>query len=68
MEISIFDLAKKIHNLSKIKVSLEDSIEYVEDRPFNDKRYYISNEKLKQMGWQITTNLDEGLKNLLINK
>ena len=68
MEISILDLAKKIHNLSKIKVSLEDSIEYVEDRPFNDKRYYISNEKLKKMGWQITTNLDEGLKNLLINK
>ena len=68
MEISILDLAKKIHNLSKIKVSLEDSIEYIEDRPFNDKRYYISNEKLKQMGWQITTNLDEGLKNLLINK
>ena len=68
MEISILDLARKIHNLSKIKVSIEDSIEYIKDRPFNDKRYYISNEKLKQMGWQITTNLDEGLKNLLINK
>ena len=68
MEISIFDLARKIHNLSKIKASLEDSIEYIEDRPFNDKRYYISNEKLKKMGWKITTNLDEGLKKLLQNK
>ena len=68
MEISILDLARKIHNLSKIKVSIEDSIKYIEDRPFNDKRYYISNEKLKKMGWKITTNLDEGLKELLKNK
>ena len=68
MEISILELARKIHNLSKIKVSIEDSIEYIKDRPFNDKRYYISNEKLKKMGWKITMNLEEGLKKLLINK
>ncbi len=68
MEISILKLARKIHNLSKIKVSIEDSIEYIKDRPFNDKRYYISNEKLKKKGWKITMNLEEGLKKLLINK
>lgn len=26
-------------------------IRYVEDRPFNDRRYYISSEKLKSLGW-----------------
>ena len=26
-----------------------DFIEYVHDRPFNDKRYYISNKKLKEV-------------------
>ena len=65
MEISILDLAKKIHNLSKIKVSLEDSIEYVEDRPFNDKRYYINNTKLKNLGWNININFEDGINNLL---
>ncbi len=39
MEISILDLARKIHNLSKIKVSIEDSNEYIKDRTFNDKRF-----------------------------
>ena len=26
-------------------------ITYIEDRPFNDKRYYISNQKVKNLGW-----------------
>ena len=68
MEISILDLAKKIHSLSKIKSSLEDSIEYIEDRPFNDKRYYISNNKLKKLDWNINVDLDTGLKQLMNNK
>ena len=39
-------------------------IEYIEDRPFNDKRYYISNHKLKMLGWNITKELIEGLEEL----
>lgn len=39
-------------------------ITYVEDRPFNDKRYYISNSKLKSLGWEIEMNFDEGLVDL----
>ena len=39
-------------------------IEYIEDRPFNDKRYYISNQKLKMLGWNITKELIEGLEEL----
>ena len=65
MEISILELAKKIYELSKVKSSWTDSIEYIEDRPFNDQRYYISNEKLKSMGWEITIKLEDGLKELL---
>ncbi len=40
-------------------------IEYITDRPFNDKRYYISNEKIKRLGWNITKNFDEGIDNLI---
>jgi len=40
-------------------------IKYINDRPFNDKRYYISNDKVKLLGWKITMNFNEGLDNLI---
>jgi dTDP-glucose 4,6-dehydratase len=40
-------------------------ISYIEDRPFNDKRYYISNQKVKDLGWSINTNFDKGLDELI---
>ena len=42
-----------------------EHIEYIIDRPFNDKRYYISNEKIKKLGWEITENFEEGIDNLI---
>lgn len=42
-----------------------DWIEYVDDRPFNDKRYYISNDKLKQLGWNPQVDFMEGIRDLI---
>jgi dTDP-D-glucose 4,6-dehydratase len=42
----------------------EKYIEYVPDRPFNDTRYFISNDKLINLGWEQTIDFDEGLKKL----
>ena len=42
-----------------------EHIEYIIDRPFNDKRYYISNDKIKNLGWDITQNFEEGIDNLI---
>jgi len=39
-------------------------ITYVEDRPFNDKRYYISNAKVKSLGWEIEMDFEKGLADL----
>jgi UDP-glucose 4,6-dehydratase len=65
MEYSILDVAKIL--IKKIKNTEDYSkwITYIEDRPFNDKRYYISNEKLKNLGWSIGIGLDEGINMLL---
>lgn len=66
MEYSILELAKIL--IKKIKgdnENVEKWINYIEDRPFNDKRYYISNEKLKKLGWTITISFDKGIKMLL---
>ena len=68
MEISILDLAKKIHKLSNLKSHFQENVVYIEDRPFNDQRYYISNRKLKDLGWKIKMDINTGLKQLIENK
>jgi dTDP-glucose 4,6-dehydratase len=40
-------------------------IKYIEDRPFNDKRYYISNQKVKDLGWSIDIDFDKGIEELI---
>ena len=40
-------------------------IRYIDDRPFNDKRYYISNQKVKELGWEIKKEFDDGINELL---
>ena len=66
MEYSVMEIAKIL--IKMIKGENEDYekwIEYVEDRPFNDQRYYISNQKVKDLGWSIEINLENGLKSLI---
>ena len=54
-------LIKKIKNTE----NYGEHIEYITDRPFNDKRYYISNQKIKNLGWNINENFDEGINRLV---
>ena len=65
MEYSILDVAKKL--IKKIKKTEDYSkwITYIKDRPFNDKRYYISNRKLKDLGWKIKIKFDDGIDSLI---
>ena len=49
IQISIIELAKLIIN----KDDISEYIEYVNDRPFNDKRYEINSNKLKKLGWNV---------------
>jgi dTDP-glucose 4,6-dehydratase len=45
------------------KFGLDDgSIEYVADRPFNDKRYFIGSGKLEALGWKQEVPWEEGLQ------
>jgi dTDP-glucose 4,6-dehydratase len=67
MEFSIFDLGKILIKLIKGTDEYDNWIEYIEDRPFNDQRYYISNEKVKNLGWEIKVDLMTGLQSLVKN-
>ena len=64
-EYTILEISKL---LIKNIVNTEDYdkwITYIRDRPFNDKRYYISNQKVKDLGWKIETEFNEGIINLI---
>ena len=63
-EYSILELAKILIKLIKNTDNYDEYISYIEDRPFNDKRYYISNEKVKNLGWEIKVDFMDGLKEL----
>lgn len=67
MEFSVTDIAKILIRKIKNTEDYDKWIEYIEDRPFNDQRYYISNSKLRSLGWDIRIKLDEGLNNLINN-
>jgi dTDP-glucose 4,6-dehydratase len=64
-EYTVKEIADKLIKEIKNTENYDNWISYVEDRPFNDKRYYISNDKLKQLGWEIKTDFDQGLQELL---
>jgi len=66
MEYSVMDVAKILIKMIKNTENYDEWIEYIKDRPFNDQRYYISNQKLKDLGWIINISFFEGLKYLII--
>ena len=68
-EYSVLDIANMLIDMVHPLIDEEEDrakwITYVEDRPFNDKRYYISNEKVKSLGWEIKVDFKSGLAGLL---
>jgi len=67
-ECSVLDLAKTLIRLIRGVDEVDEWITYIEDRPFNDQRYYISNEKLKGLGWSVQMDFLEGLKELILKQ
>jgi len=51
-EISVMDVTKLMIKTINGSDDYDKYIIYVDDRPFNDSRYYISSEKLKSLGWK----------------
>ena len=64
-EYTVLEIAQILIKMIKNTENYNEYIEYIEDRPFNDKRYYISNEKVKNLGWNIDKDFMEGLKELI---
>lgn len=61
-EISNLDLAGKL--LGRFGVTdIASSIQHTRDRPFNDLRYAVDGEKLRELGWKPQVSFEQGLTN-----
>lgn len=65
-EFSVLDISKMLLDMMSPDdydgCSIDKFIKFIKDRDFNDKRYFISNEKLLSLGWKPKTNIHDGLK------
>lgn len=59
-ERRVIDVAKDICNL--FSLDPEEAIKFVDNRPFNDQRYFLDDQKLKILGWSERTTWEEGLR------
>jgi UDP-glucose 4,6-dehydratase len=64
-EYTVTEVARILVKEIKKTDSFESYVRFIEDRPFNDSRYFISNDKLKKLGWEIKIPFLEGIKNLV---
>lgn len=59
-ERRVLDVAKDICKL--FSLDPENVIKFVENRPFNDQRYFLDHRKLENLGWSEKTSWEEGLR------
>ncbi|KAK8949387.1 putative rhamnose biosynthetic enzyme 3 [Platanthera zijinensis] len=59
-ERRVIDVAEDICKL--FSLDPDAVIKFVENRPFNDQRYFLDDQKLKILGWSERTNWEEGLR------
>jgi len=55
------DVAKILINKIHDTEDYDKWITYIDDRPFNDKRYYISNKKIRSLEWNINISFEYGI-------
>lgn len=65
-EVSNLDLCGRLLSAMDIDQSTPERfrkwVKYTHDRPFNDCRYAVDGTKLRKLGWEQNTNLEDGLK------
>ncbi|CAN6573854.1 unnamed protein product [Malus baccata var. baccata] len=59
-ERRVVDVAREICQL--FSLNPDTYVKFVENRPFNDQRYFLDDQKLKSLGWSERTLWEEGLR------
>jgi len=66
-EYSVLDIVKMILHDFQIDDHIDDHIQYVDDRPFNDFRYSINTSKLENLGWKKSIPFHTGLIDTILH-
>jgi dTDP-D-glucose 4,6-dehydratase len=61
-EYNVLEILQKLVAMIKHESDYLQYAEFIEDRLFNDFRYCINNNKLKELGWKEKKPFNEGLK------
>lgn len=61
-EYSVSEISRILIRLIKNRNDYENYLETVADRPYNDKRYFICNDKLTELGWTPKTKFEDGIE------
>jgi dTDP-glucose 4,6-dehydratase len=65
-EFTVLEITQKLVSLIYgDSENILNYIEYVDDRSYNDRRYLISYERLKALGWKKTISFEDGLRGLV---
>ena len=64
-EFTVMEIAKILIKHIKRTDDFQSYVKFIKDRPFNDARYFISNEKLRALGWEIKIKFQDGIKELI---
>jgi dTDP-D-glucose 4,6-dehydratase len=67
MEYTVLDVVDIILKHMKSNKGLTESIEHVEDRKFQDYRYWIDSSKLRKIGWKETITFEDAIRDILRN-
>jgi len=59
-EYTVMEIAEML--CQRMGKDLDEVLEYVSDRPYNDQRYHIEYDKIKALGWEEQSTFDQGLE------
>lgn len=64
-EFSVLEIASKLTELVKPGDVVDEHLQYVKDRDFNDYRYCSDTAKLRKLGWSPEVSFEAGLKGVM---
>lgn len=64
-EYSVLDVVKKIIGLLEVNKNVDECIEFVADRAFQDYRYCIDSTELESLGWKVHVTFEEALNDMI---
>lgn len=68
-ELSVREVGERCIKIKHGEAACKDVSSYfttIPDRPFNDRRYYISGKRLKEMGWKPQTDFDDAFRETVL--